>query len=316
MLRRWSRSTFAFALMFAFALLIAEIITQSSFSEPSNIPAELATFAPFAILAMASTPSILSGGGGIDLSVGPLATLVNCIFVAKMLPHGWSPVASVIVLLALGALLGAINGTLVAVLRYQPVIATLCAFFVFSGLSEKIAPNPGSAPGNWTVHLANSVGFLPGAILTIGFPILIWLLLSRTAFLRNLMAAGGDDASAYSAGVNVVALRIAAYALGGVFAAVAGFALTAQIQTSSASLSTEYALIALAGVALGGTPLGGGRGGILGSLLGAACIYLLQQLLSSAGVSSDYLQLVYGALLIAGVLVSSRYRGRLKGIAA
>jgi ribose transport system permease protein len=69
-------------------------------------------------------------------------------------------------------------------------------------------------------------------------------------------------------------------------------------------------------VALGGTSLAGGRGGILGSLLGAACIYLLQQLLSSAGVAANYLQLVYGVLLVAGVVISSASRGRLRGAAA
>jgi ribose transport system permease protein len=309
-------STHAFALVFAAALLVAEVIAQPSFIDPSNLPSELGTFAPFAILAMASTPSILSGGGGIDLSVGPLATMVNCMFVTWLLPHGWAAVPSVAVLLALGAALGAINGTLVAVARFQPVIATLCAFFVLSGLSEKIAPSPNPAAENWTAHLANSVGFLPGAVLTIGFPVLVWLALGRTAYLRNLMAVGGDDASAYSAGANVVAVRIGAYALGGLFAAVAGIALTAQIETSSASLATQYALIALAGVALGGTSLAGGRGGILGSLLGAACIYLLQQLLSSAGVAANYLQLVYGVLLVAGVVISSASRGRLRGAAA
>ncbi len=310
------QSTYAFALVFAVALLVAEIIAQPSFIHPTNLPSELATFAPFAILAMASTPSILSGGGGIDLSVGPLATLLNCMFITWLVPHGWGAVPAVVVLLMAGALLGTVNGTLVAVGRFQPVIATLCAFFVFSGLAEKIAPTPRTLAGNWTAHLANSVGFLPGAVLTIGMPVLIWVALGRTAFLRNLLAVGDDDASAYSAGVNVVAVRIGAYALGGLFAAIAGIALTAQIQTSSASLATEYALISLAGVALGGTPLGGGRGGILGSLLGAACIYLLQQLLSSAGVSTDYLQLVYGALLVAGVIISSGYRRRVSGAAA
>lgn len=108
--------------------------------------------------------------------------------------------------------------------------------------------------------------------------------------------------------MDVTKVRIAAYSLGGLFAAVGGIALTALLQTSSAELSTQYALVALAGVALGGTPIGGGRGGMIGSLLGALCIYMLQQFLLSAGVASDYLQLAYGALLIAGIVLSTRYR--------
>jgi ribose transport system permease protein len=296
-----------FALLLAIALLITEIIVQPSFARPGNWAGELGVLAPFAILAMASTPSILSGGGGVDLSIGPLSTVVNCIFVTWLLPHGFGGAASVLILLAIGTAIGAISGVVVGVLRYQPVVATLCGFFILAGFAQKIAPNPVSLPDNWTSHLAGSIGFFPGALITIAFPLIVWALLGRTSFHRTLYAVGGDDASAYSAGIDVVRVRIVAYALGGLFAAVGGIALTALIQTSSASVSSQYALIALAGVALGGTPIGGGRGGMVGSLLGAFCIYMLQQLLSSAGVAASYQQLVYGGLLMAGVLLSMRF---------
>jgi ribose transport system permease protein len=296
-----------FALLLAIALLIAEIIVQPSFVRPGNWASALSVLAPFAILAMASTPAILSGGGGLDLTIGPLSTVVNCIFAAWLLPKGLGGAVSVPILLAVGAAVGAISGVLVAVLRYQPVVATLCGFFILAGFAQTIAPNPVSLPDNWTSHLAGSIGFLPGALVTIAFPLVIWALLGRTSFHRTLYAVGGDDASAYSAGIDVTRVRIMAYTLGGLFAAVGGIALTALIQTSSASVSSQYALIALAGVALGGTPIGGGRGGMVASLLGAFCIFMLQQLLSSSGVSANYQQLVYGTLLIAGVLLSMRF---------
>ncbi|HEY2652628.1 MAG TPA: ABC transporter permease [Solirubrobacteraceae bacterium] len=296
-----------FALVLAIGLLIAEVIVQPSFAKPGNWATELGVLAPFAILAMASTPAIISGGGGIDLSIAPLSTVVNCIFVSWLVPHGLGGAISVPILLALGAAVGAVNGVMVGVVRYQPVVSTLCAFFILAGLAAKISPNPGTLPTNWTIHLAQGIGVFPGALLTIGFPLVVWGLLSRTSFQRTLFATGGDDGSAYSAGIDVVRVRILAYTLGGLFAAVGGIALTALIQTSSASLSTQYALIALAGVALGGTPIGGGRGGIVASLLGAFCIYMIQQLLSSAGVSADYQQLTYGVLLIGGVILSMRY---------
>jgi ribose transport system permease protein len=301
------RPRIPFAAFLAIALLITEIAVQPSFARPGNWARELAVLAPFAILAMASTPSILSGGAGVDLSIGPLSTVVNCIIVTWLLPHGFGGVPSVVIALAFGTAVGAISGVMVAVLRYQPVVATLCGLFILAGLAQKIAPNPVSLPDNWTSHLAGSIGFFPGALITIAFPLIVWALLSRTSFHRTLYAVGGGDASAYSAGIDVVRVRIIAYALGGLFAAVGGIALTALIQTSSAAVSTQYALIALAGVALGGTPIGGGRGGMVPSLLGAFCIYMLQQLLSSAGVSASYQQLVYGTLLMAGVLLSMRF---------
>jgi ribose transport system permease protein len=204
-----------------------------------------------------------------------------------------------------------VNGLLVVVGRLQPVIATLATFFVLSGLALWISPAPVTAGDNWTKDLAGMVGPIPGGLLTMGAAVLIWVALGRTPFVRNLYAVGGDDVAAFSAGVNVAAVRIGAYVLSGVFATIAGIALTAVIQTSQASLAATYSLIALAAVSLGGTSLRGGRGGLTGSFLGAAAIFLLQESLAAAGVPTSYVMLVYGLLLIAGVVLSGiTSRGR------
>jgi ribose transport system permease protein len=297
---------YAFALLLSLALLIANVLAEPSFGEPANWPSQLAVLAPFALIAMASTPAILSGGGGVDISVAPIAALCNVLLVGSMLSNGidsaWIGLPA---LLALGAALGAVNGVLVAYLRYQPVIATLCTFFVVGGIASGLGETPETASPNWTTNLADSVGFVPGPLLLLAIPIGIWVALGRTAYLRNLYAAGGGEVAAFSAGVNVRVVRVAAYALGGLFAAVAGIALTALVQSTQPMASVQYTLIALAAVALGGTPLGGGRGGLLGACLGATSIYLMQTLLSAVGVASTYLQLVYGSLLIGGVLVGA-----------
>ena len=100
--------------------------------------------------------------------------------------------------------------------------------------------------------------------------------------------------------MNVTRVRILAYALGGLFAGVAGLALTALLRSSDANAGLQYALIALAAVALGGTPIGGGRGGLLGSLLGASAIFLVQNLLVAPQRQRLWLQVAYGAMLIVG----------------
>jgi ribose transport system permease protein len=228
------------------------------------------------------------------------------LFVSWMLSSGLdSAWIGLPLLLALGEAIGAVNGALVAYLRYQPVIATLCTFFILGGLASGLGETPKTAPPNWTSDLAGSVGFVPGALLLLAIPIGIWLALGRTAFLRNLYAVGGNDVAAFSAGVDVRLVRLGAYALGGLFAAVAGIALTALVQSTQPMASVQYTLVALAAVALGGTPLGGGRGGLLGASLGATSIYLMGTLLSALGVASTYLQLVYGILLIAGVVIGA-----------
>jgi ribose transport system permease protein len=178
---------------------------------------------------------------------------------------------------------------------------------VLSGVALKVAPAPQTVKDvGWLSSLGDQVGPIPGALILMAIPVAIWLLLSRTSYHRQLYAVGGNDATAYSSGVNVAAVRIAAYALGGLFAAVAGIALTALVLSTQATNVAAYTLVALAAVALGGTPLGGGRGGLLGSILGALCIYLLQTLLSAVDVAATWNQVVYGGLLVLGVVVGAR----------
>jgi ribose transport system permease protein len=231
------------------------------------------------------------------------------ILIEWFLPHSGldSAWVGIPLLMLIGAAIGALNGTLVAVLRYQPVIATLCTFFVLAGVIQKISPSPKSpAAGNWTADFADKLGPVPGALVLLAIPLVLWFALSRTAFHRNLYATGGNDATAFSSGINVTATRIFAYALGGAIASIAGIALTALVQSTQTAGFAQYTLIALAAVALGGTQLGGGRGGMIASLLGAGCIYLMQTLLSALGVSSSWLNFVYGAMLVSGVVIGAK----------
>ena len=306
-LTAWLRArSWGFATALALVLLVANIIARSSFATPSSWPATLATFAPFALAAMASTPQILSGGGGIDISIGPLLNFVSIMIVAVLIPHGLGSAAVVIpIALGIGIGVGLINGMLVTVLRYQPVLATLCTLFVLEGASMKLLSQPQSGSTAWLAHLGGKVGPIPGALILIVIAVLIWIALGRLPYLRTLYAAGGDDVASYSAGINVTAVRIIAYALGGLFAAFAGIALVAATQSADASQSIQYTLPALAAVAIGGTSLLGGRGSLAGSIAGAAIMFLIQTLLDSLAVSDLWLQLVYGALLIGAIVLSS-----------
>ena len=298
---------YMFAAILSFVLLIANIIAEPSFGDPDNIPQQLATLSPFVLAAMASTPSIISGGGGLDISIGPLLTFINIVMVVWLVPHGMGDVFIALpLLLLIGAAIGAINGLLVAVLRYQPVIATLCMFFVLIGVNEKIADQPKHAADNFTNDLTGTFLHIPLALALPVFIALVWWGLSRTPYHRALYATGASDTTAYSAGIDIRKTRVIAYALGGMFAACAGIALTGLVQQADAAVSLQYTLIALAAVALGGTQLGGGRGGLIGSTLGACAIYLLQTLLSALHVAPTWLNVVYGGLLIIGVVVGAK----------
>lgn len=318
-LRRFlAAHTAAFAVALAALLAIANVIALPAWAEPDNWAGELAAFAPFALVAMASTPAVLSGG--VDISIGPLATFVNVVVVVWLLPSDvfGGPELAIPAALAVGLLFGLINGVLVAVFRFQSIIATLCLFFILTGACLKLAETPESAPtGNWTESLAGSLGPVPGGLLLIALPVALWLLLRATPYHRALYAVGCDDATAFSAGVDVRGTRVIAYGLGGLIAGAAGLALTVLLQSADATLAQQYTLIAFAAVALGGTRVGGGIGGFTGAIAGAAAIYLLQTLLTAIHVPSTWLQVAYGAMLIAGVLLGARMSApRLAGGAA
>lgn len=305
--RRLRARPWGFALLVAVALLVANVVARSSFGAWGSWPANLADFAPFALAAMATTPAVLSGAGGIDISIGPLLNLVSVLVVGVLIPHGLGSIwVALPIAIGLGALVGLINGVLVGVLRYQAVLATLCGLFVLGGIGLAVLSSPASGSTGWLTALGGKVGPVPGGLILILVPSVVWLGLGRTAFLGGLYAVGGDDVAAYSAGVDVTAVRVIAYTLGGVFAGLGGIALAAATQTGDPSQATQYTLPAIAAVAIGGTSLLGGRGSLAGSVAGAAIMFLIQTLLDSLSVSSNWLQLIYGAILIAALVLSAR----------
>jgi ABC-type sugar transport system ATPase subunit/ribose/xylose/arabinose/galactoside ABC-type transport system permease subunit len=299
----------------AVALLIANFIAQRSLLSWSAWPVTFAELATPALLAMASTPAIL--GGGIDISVAPLFTLASVVIEVMLLGHGITSALIVIpVAVGCGALIGLLNGLLVNYGRYQAVVATLCMNFILSGFALGYAPSPVSGTAGWLTSLGSTWGGVPGGLILIAVPLIGWLGLGRTPFVKTLLAVGGSETTAYTAGVNVAAVRTLGYTLGGAIAGLAGVAIVAQLHQAEADAGfvTPFILLALAAVALGGTSMTGGRGSLSGAVLGAAVIFLIENLLGALGLSSFWSQAVYGATLIAAVVFAalsvSRARAR------
>ena len=295
--------SFSFGLLLAVGLLIANITTESGGFGLTN---QLADVAPLAIAALASTPAII--GGGFDISISPLIFCLNSVFIVWLAPAGLAGAVSVPIILGLGLAVGIFTGAMIVFLRVQPVVVTLAMYFILQGVDLVLSPQPQALPGNggWTTHLAGSIAGIPGGVFTIGLPLLIWIGLRYVPFRRYLYAIGSNETTAFSSGVNVTSVRIASYALGGLFAGIAALALTGLVSTSDAPQSTEYTLPAIAAVALGGTSLAGGRGGLTGALYGAFAIYLLQNLLSTLQIDPAYLAIVYGGTLVVAVVIGGR----------
>jgi ribose transport system permease protein len=312
-LARIARSySFAFSGALAAALLIVTLIQDHGNFGLTN---QLADAAPLIIAALASTPSII--GGGFDLSISPLMFFTNAAYVVWLAPHGLGGAVSIPIILGLGMVSGVLTGLTITWLRVQPVVVTLAMYFALQGVNLLLAPNPVSMSHvGWISDLSGTIAGIPGGVFTIGVPLLIWFGLRYVPFRRLLYAVGSNDATAFSSGVNVTSVRVASYGLGGLFAGIGGLALTSLVQSANASQSTEFTLVAIAAVVLGGTSLAGGRGGLLGVLFGACAIYLLQNLLATLQVNQAWLQIVYGGILIAAVVIQGALapEARLAGI--
>ena len=292
--------SYGFAGLLMVAVLVVTLIKDGGNFGVSD---QLGIAAPMILAAMASAPSII--GRGFDLSISPLLVFCGAVYVVWLAPHGLGGAIAVPIVLGVGMTAGLITGLIITLLRIQAVVVTLGMYFALQGVNLLIAPNPASLGegDRWIYHLAGKVGPIPGAVFTLGVPLLIWYGLKRIPFRGLLYAVGSNDATAFSSGVNVTAVRVGSYALGGLFCGIGGLALTALVRSTNASTSTQYALIAIAAVVLGGTSLAGGRGGLIGVAFGAFTIYLFQNLLSSFEVNPAWLQIVYGAILIVAVVI-------------
>jgi len=283
------------------ALLIVNIWLNPARFAPASFGVLIGLASPLICAALAATPPILGGRGGIDVSIGPAMGFVNAVLVVVLIGRldVTSPFLLLPAALALGGTIGFINGCLATTVRIQPIIATLGAYLVLSGLTVTLVPAPTGVIPAWWRSMAHEFSLAP--ILTVA---LIWLIFTRRPIYGQLMATGSDDRAAFTAGVNVVAVRLIAYTLGGVFAGVASLSLTALIGSADPNVGAPYTLLAISSVALGGVSLAGGRGGLLGAAIGALNIFLLQSVLTFFNVSTFVLQVAYGAILVAAVSFS------------
>jgi ribose transport system permease protein len=300
LLRILKRYSFVFALTLFIVFLVINLVQSGGRMDVAN---QLANLAPTAIAAMAASPAIISGRGGFDLSISPIMVLCSGLYAVYFVTNGIDGVLAIVLMLTVGAAIGFVNGALIVGLRIPAVVATLSMYFILIGVNLVVIETPVSVSGSPLAIFAGSIGPIPGALITIAFPLVIWGLLGLTRYRSTLFAVGSNDITAYSAGINVGLVRIGAYALGGLFAGVAGVALIAVSNSANANLSGTYALPAVAAVALGGTSLLGGRGGLFGPVLGAASIFLLGNILISFQVNPSWLQVVYGVMLMISVVL-------------
>ncbi|RMH50804.1 MAG: ABC transporter permease [Alphaproteobacteria bacterium] len=262
--------------------------------------------ATLAIAAAGQTLVVLSGG--FDLSAGAVVSLVNVVL-ATVLPEGAASVPLAIAIgMGIGALSGAFNGFFVAVLRLQPIVVTLATMFILQGLTLFVMDKPGgSVPGALSEALtADAIpGVLPMPLVLIAAVILLWAWLKNTRLGIAIYATGSDHEAARAQGVRTGWVRFAVYLIAGATYGFAGVFISALTGAGDPLVGNPMLLQIFAAVVVGGTVLGGGRGGVTGSILGAYVLMIVVNILLVLNVSAYYSTVAEGAILILAALAGA-----------
>ena len=315
-LREHKGTLLAFA---AFLVMFTIYATNHSAGLDANVATTAANKgALLAIIAMAQTFVVLTSG--IDLSVGAVMVLANCLASWIVVGSPLMTALGVIGVLLVGCLCGAINALIVIFGRLQPIVTTIATGAVFYGAALALRPVPG---GDVNTALADALtGQLPGGVpaslsLLLAVVVVVWLPFRRSVIGRAAYAVGSSEVAAYMSGVPIRRAKFVAYTLSGLLASMAGLFVTFITYTGEASAAnaSTYTLYSIAAVVLGGVSLFGGSGSAIGAIFGALMFRTIGDLLFVFNVEPLWQPLFQGMVLLAAVCLGSarlfRVRNRL-----
>lgn len=294
-LRHQSDVIFIYLFMFLMCAVVA--LSEKSFLSAVNIRNVIN--ASVSLCAASFGQLIIVLLGGVDLSVGAIISAANVICASLMTdtPYGW--VAAVVVSLAFGLVAGLCNGLLVAKANQQAIIATLATSTIISGIALLIMPTPGGyIHSGFAKFMNRGCSKLMPLICILAMSILIWLLLNRTSFGRQLFVVGGNEQAAKSVGIRTERVKLLAFVLAGAMSALAGIFISTYITSGDPVVGSQYSQRTITAAVVGGASLAGGKGSVVGCLAGVLIIGIINNMLNLLGVSSYYQYISQGIVLI------------------
>ena len=303
--------------LLAFGTLIALLaffsIVSPNFFTVSNMSSILLSTAVIGILAVGTTLVIITGG--IDLSIGTGMTLCSVITGLLLTSAGMPLAVGVLGGILMGAFIGLVNGFNVAVLGLPPFIATLAMMLVAQGLALVLS---GVRPiylsdvsGFSEIALGSVIPSIPNAVLVLfGLALVFGFILAKTILGRMTYAIGSNEEATRLSGINTRRWLIAVYALAGCATGLAGVVIAARLNSVQPQLGLGYELQAIAAVIIGGTSLLGGRGSILGTLIGALIMSVLINGLRIMAIQTEWQTVVVGVVVLVAVFADNLRRRR------
>lgn len=300
--RRQAEQSLAFAsLIITFGFFS---FANHAFFSWDNITGILLSTAVTGLLAIGTTFVIITGG--IDLSIGTGTTLTAVVTAYSMSTLHMPLLVGILVGIVTGALLGCVNGLLITMLKLPPFIATLAMMLVAKGLAlviSGVAPIYLDQVHGWSsIALGDIIPNFPNAILILFVAAFIAsIILNRTIIGRYTFAIGSNEEATSLSGVNVVRWKILIYTIGGIFTGLAGIIISSRLSSAQPALGQGYELEAIAAVIIGGTSLLGGKGSILGTMIGALIMAVLINGLRIMSIQQEWQTVVVGLVIVIAV---------------
>jgi fructose transport system permease protein len=298
-------------------LIVASVVfglLNGRFLNASNLSLVLQQVAVVGALGVGQTLIILTAG--IDLSVGAIMILVQSVMAQMAFAHHVPGPLALLLGLGVGAAAGGVNGALVSRVKLPPFIVTLGTLNVFTALgliySHDQAIDSANLPGllNWTgdTFQVGSFRITMGVVVMLALYALFWMVLRNTAWGRHIYAVGDDADAARLAGIRVNRVLVSAYVVAGVVFAITAWVLIGRVGAADPNAGANANLDSITAVVIGGTSLFGGRGVLVGTLLGAVTVGVFRNGLSLAGVQDLYQTLAVGILVISAVALDQWIR--------
>lgn len=287
--------------LFLIALGINFFLQRNLF-ELRVLNSNLRIFLPAMLLAAGQAIVVI--GGGIDLSVGAMVSMINALLVTLILPDSTPGAVALGLLIGclVGIAAGSINGLAISYMRLQPIVTTYASSFIFTGIALWILPRPGgSMPADLPRLYRSTPGNIPFAVYVILGIVLFWIIVRSIRYGQYLYAVGGKPEAAFATGVPVNRVRWSTYAFSGLFAALSAFALTMSTGTGDPNIGNAMTLPSIVAVVLGGISLAGGRGSLIGALLGVLILGLIRNIISFANVATWWQTLVDALIILAAL---------------
>ncbi|GAA3565856.1 ABC transporter permease [Nonomuraea rosea] len=290
-------------------LIVVGLVTRpENFATASNLVSILSLAATIGVITVGATFVII--GGGIDLSVGAVMALAS-VWATTLATQSYGPVVMAVCAVLVGTGAGLVNGLLIAYGRLVPFIATLAMLVAARGLAQRMSDRKTQIihPENASLVDLSTTRLLGIPLLVYIFALVVvlgWIVLNRTTFGRRTYAVGGNPEAARLAGIDVRRHTMLLYALSGLCCGIAAILIMARTTTGSSTHGDLYELDAIAAVIIGGTLLTGGRGTIVGSILGLLIFTLITNLFILNGLNTSDQLIAKGLIIVVAVLLQRR----------